>query len=345
MAIINGQEVSFQGPLFLPVGANSYGIIECDTLPTSDIKTGLFYRTPSGMFWNDGASWHQAVDTNRIVVAATGSEGTSDFVESVPGLVKLYNPSGGLRIHNDRLIIAGASKSDISLPQAERSVNKPITPSVLDFAIKQALIKSSESYSATDRVAIHDLFGIGKGTLTVKRNNKNAGTFSANQSSNAEINISVPERTSDLTNDSNFIKETLIESVLSNHSDFLKTLLHSAFGFKVGVLIKAPGGSWDIPPSTFAIVAPYNATFSGTQSDGSAKTTSLSGITFILSTERLNSAGFADANGNSYRCVVIHMPKNVFDISSSHIAYELNTCKIDNPTDSGGNMYVYYVNY
>lgn len=54
---------------------------------------------------------------------------------------------------------------------------------------------------------------LGNGTLTIKRNGVLVNTFAANQSSNAEVNIEVPTKTSQLTNDSNFIMG-------SNHGTF-----------------------------------------------------------------------------------------------------------------------------
>ena len=42
---------------------------------------------------------------------------------------------------------------------------------------------------------------IGNATLTIKRNDANAGTFTANATTNKSINIAVPTKTSDLTND------------------------------------------------------------------------------------------------------------------------------------------------
>ena len=49
---------------------------------------------------------------------------------------------------------------------------------------------------------------IGNGTLTIQRNGTNVTTFTANQSGNATANITVPTKTSQLTNDSNFIAST-----------------------------------------------------------------------------------------------------------------------------------------
>lgn len=44
------------------------------------------------------------------------------------------------------------------------------------------------------------------GTLTIQKNGTNVATFGANQSTNATANITVPTKTSQLTNDSNFVK-------------------------------------------------------------------------------------------------------------------------------------------
>ena len=46
---------------------------------------------------------------------------------------------------------------------------------------------------------------VNNGTLTIQKNGTNVQTFTANQSSNATANITVPTKTSDLSNDSNFI--------------------------------------------------------------------------------------------------------------------------------------------
>lgn len=46
---------------------------------------------------------------------------------------------------------------------------------------------------------------IGNGTLTIWQNQTSKGTFTANQATNADITISVPTKTSELTNDSGFL--------------------------------------------------------------------------------------------------------------------------------------------
>ena len=53
---------------------------------------------------------------------------------------------------------------------------------------------------------------VNNGTLTIQKNGTNVQTFTANQSENATANIIVPTKTSDLTNDSNFITGMFIAS-------------------------------------------------------------------------------------------------------------------------------------
>lgn len=53
---------------------------------------------------------------------------------------------------------------------------------------------------------------IGNATLTIKRNDTNAGTFTANATTNKSINIAVPTKTSDLTNDGSDGTSTYVET-------------------------------------------------------------------------------------------------------------------------------------
>lgn len=46
---------------------------------------------------------------------------------------------------------------------------------------------------------------VNNGKLTIQKNGSNVGTFTANQSTNVTANITVPTKTSDITNDSNFV--------------------------------------------------------------------------------------------------------------------------------------------
>ena len=56
------------------------------------------------------------------------------------------------------------------------------------------------------------------GTLTIQKNGDTVGTFSANQATNETINITVPTKTSDLTNDSNFVQSSDLATVATSGS-------------------------------------------------------------------------------------------------------------------------------
>ena len=141
MGIFNGEEI-----LGMLLGGGG-GFIECDELPTADISRLNFYLTPNGLYWYNG-KWNKVLNKNDksdIAVAAKGSSSNPDYVPGIPGLMQLYNDSTGLRIDgNGNLCIAQAKGANgesennllLSIPQAQRSVNRPITPSNLEYALK-----------------------------------------------------------------------------------------------------------------------------------------------------------------------------------------------------------------
>lgn len=70
------------------------------------------------------------------------------------------------------------------------------------------------TYGAWRKVAWdNDLPTVNNGTLTIQKNGTNVQTFTANQSSNATANITVPTKTSDITNDSGFLTNTDLSDV------------------------------------------------------------------------------------------------------------------------------------
>lgn len=70
-----------------------------------------------------------------IVVPAQGSRGNANFVESEPGLVKLYNESAGLDIDAyGQLGIVAATKDEILKKESAR---KPIVPATMKYAMQE----------------------------------------------------------------------------------------------------------------------------------------------------------------------------------------------------------------
>lgn len=74
----------------------------------------------------DDENAEKLVKQNDIVVPAKGSRGQANFVESIPGLLKLYNESCGLGIDNyGQVGVVAATNQDID---AGTSMRKPIVP-------------------------------------------------------------------------------------------------------------------------------------------------------------------------------------------------------------------------
>ena len=73
--------------------------------------------------------------------------------------------------------------------------------------------KTSEITNNSGYITSADLPTVGNGTITIKRNNSTVDSFTTNQSGNKSINISVPTKTSDITNDSGFITSSDLPTV------------------------------------------------------------------------------------------------------------------------------------
>ena len=69
-----------------------------------------------------------------------------------------------------------------------------------------ATVATSGSY--TDLTNTPTIPTVNNATLTIQKNGTNVQTFTANSSTNATANITVPTKVSELTNDSNFVKNT-----------------------------------------------------------------------------------------------------------------------------------------
>ena len=82
---------------------------------------------------------------------------------------------------------------------------------------------------------------IGNGTLTIKKNNTSVGTFTANQKTNADINITVPTALSDLTFGQTTVNEIINiikygQLDISSLTDAQKTALHETIATSFGYM-------------------------------------------------------------------------------------------------------------
>lgn len=69
---------------------------------------------------------------------------------------------------------------------------------------------------------------VNDGTITITKNGSAVGDFTTNQSTNETINIVVPTKTSDLTNDSNFVSDAAYVHTDNNYTTADKTKLTSS---------------------------------------------------------------------------------------------------------------------
>ena len=75
---------------------------------------------------------------------------------------------------------------------------------IVDNAEKLGGVAASEYAKKTDIPTIPTIPTVNNGKLTIQKNGSAVATFSANQSDNATANITIPTKTSELTNDSGF---------------------------------------------------------------------------------------------------------------------------------------------
>ena len=157
--------------------------------------------------------------------------------------------------------------------------DKPVIPTVNDatLTIKKngSTVATFSANSATDKVAdiavptkgsdIQNDLGwitssalptVGNGTITIKRNSSTVGSFTTNQSGHTAIDISVPTKTSQITNDSGFITSadlpTVNDAVLTlqvNGVDLQTFSANSATNKTANIVI---------PPECNVYVATYN---------------------------------------------------------------------------------------
>ena len=104
-----------------------------------------------------------------------------------------------------------------SKSQAENGIDN--TTIMTPLRVKQSILANSSTaptqlqsdWNETDNTKLSYIKNkptiptVNNGTLTIQKNGNNIQTFSANQSTNATANITVPTKTSDLTNDSGYI--------------------------------------------------------------------------------------------------------------------------------------------
>ena len=156
---------------------------------------------------------------------------------------------------------------------------------------------------------------VNNGQLTIQKNGSSIGTFTANQSSNTTANIIVPTKTSDLTNDSNFVSKT--DYATASTGGVVK--VGSGLSITNGVLSTTGGGmadavEWDnvLNKPSFSTVAT-----SGSYNDLSDQPTipTVNNGALIIKKNGINVATFT-ANQSSETTADITVPTKTSDITN-----------------------------
>lgn len=156
---------------------------------------------------------------------------------------------------------------------------------------------------------------VNNGQLTIQKNGSSIGTFTANQSSNTTANIIVPTKTSDLTNDSNFISNT--DYATASTGGVVK--VGSGLSITNGVLSATGGGTadaveWDnvLNKPSFSTVAT-----SGSYNDLSNKPTipTVNNGALIIKKNGIDVATFT-ANQSSKTTADITVPTKTSDLTN-----------------------------
>lgn len=129
----------------------------------------------------------------------------------------------------------GALPSSTTIPTALSQLSADATHrTVTDTEKATWNSKSSFSGSYTDLTNKPTIPTVNNGTLTIQKNGTTVKTFTANQSSNVTANITVPTKTSDLTNDSGFITSDDLPSGGGSSSKTVTTLWSGTIGQNSG---------------------------------------------------------------------------------------------------------------
>lgn len=338
MILLENEEQAF---LQMVMGAE--GIIEVESLPTVNINPKSFYKTPSGLYWYGNGGFNKVLnrkDDNDIVTAAVGSSSNpANYTPSVPGLVKLYNESSGLRLDGDKhLCISGASNEllDANILQANRSFNRPITPSNLEYALKQF-------------VPLVTFAGSIAGAQTTNKTAASVGavkTYGETLKTYADTSAS-SKASAALTSAESKINSKATET-LDSAKEYTDNKVKNA-GIKLAIkrATIAPNGVWKINPGIFAIIFPWDKATFLLNPETNDDVTLEGGVSLLWST---------NPNGNQFDIAVLSLSGDIWDISnlvqSHHDTYYTNNyCVVKNTiTDSlganeTGNAYVYYIDF
>lgn len=157
-----------------------------------------------------------------MVPASMGDESTfPPTIGKYHNVLLEYEASGGIYLYSSDGIPTKLS-SDVTELQAQlnalrvRIGEEEVARADADTALSDRITSLDDSLATVARTGsyndLSDKPTIGNGTLTIKKNGSNVGTFTANATANTDVNIVVPTKTSDLANDGSDGASQYVES-------------------------------------------------------------------------------------------------------------------------------------
>lgn len=181
---------------------NITGQIQSNWTQTNETAVDFIKNKPTIPVVNDGTL---TIQKNGSSVATFTANSSSNVTADISV------PTKGSDIQNDLGWITSSAlptvgNGTITIKRNSSAVGSFTTnqsgPTLIDISVPT---KTSDIQNDSGYITSADLPSVGNGTITVQRNGSTVDSFTVNQSSNKTINLTVPTKTSDLTNDSSFI--------------------------------------------------------------------------------------------------------------------------------------------
>jgi hypothetical protein len=217
-AILSGA-VALSGIPASPTQAELTAAWLASTGRTELINRASIYDEDNQLIWTyytNSALWY----------SATASITLDKFTNSTPGIILGSSTDGKVSANNDGTgTVSGWTtvKNDISSLRANKANSADL-----------ATVATSGSYN--DLLNKPTIPTVNNATLTIQKNGTQVATFTANSSTAATANITVPTKTSELTNNSNFVADASYVHTDNNFTSTLKDKLDGiADGAEVNV--------------------------------------------------------------------------------------------------------------
>ena len=195
---------------------------------------------PTGVVQNAGGiadyvAGHSTSITKTSELTNDGADGTSTYVEAdeLATVAKsgsyndLSNKPTIPTVNNAKLTIqknGSTVKTFTANASTDVTANITVPTKVSELTNDSSYAKSGDLATVATSGSYNDLSNkptiptVNNATLTIQKNGTSVGTFTANASTNATANITVPTKVSELTNDSSYAKTTDLAAVATSGS-------------------------------------------------------------------------------------------------------------------------------